>query len=210
MTPGLGLDTANPNQGLDVIPPGTECVLVMKIKPGNLGLENLCKRSSKGYCEGLDCEFTVKAGEFDGRKIFDWMTLNGTTSGHATAGEISRAKLRAIFEAINGIDPKDTSPPTVARLASASLAGFNGATFLCTVEVERGGKRPEGSGNFRDKNVIGKIFRVGDQGYRKLDQPPTMPIERSTPPAQPHGGAVLPGGAPAMAGSAIAKPSWAQ
>ena len=37
-------------------------------------------------------------------------------------------------------------------------------------------------GNYRDKNVIGKVLRVGDQGYRRLEQPPPMPIERSAPP----------------------------
>ena len=31
--------------------------------------------------------------------------------------------------------------------------------------------------------MIGKVLRLGDQGYRKLDQPPPAPIERSAPPA---------------------------
>ena len=61
MTPNaLGLDTANKSQGLDVIPAGTQVELVMKIRAGSVGLENLFKRSSKGDAEGLDLEFTVR------------------------------------------------------------------------------------------------------------------------------------------------------
>jgi len=202
MTPGLGLENASKNQGLDVIPSGALVELVMKIRAGSVGIENLCKRSSKGDSEGLDVEYTVQGGEFDGRKLFSFMVIDGTLAGHAKAGAITRSLLRAIFEAVNGFDPNDTSPAAIARLGNASLANFNGATFLATVEIERGGKRPDGTGNYRDKNVIGKVLRVGDQGYRKLEQPPAMPIERSAPPAAA-------GGAPAAAATTIAKPSWA-
>jgi hypothetical protein len=199
----LGLETANKSQGLDVIPAGTTVELMMKIRAGSIGVENLLKRSSNGEAEGLDVEHVVRNGEFDGRKLFQFMVLNGTSEGHAKAAEITRALLRAIFEAVNGIDPNDNSPATFARRANATLAGFNGATFLATLEIERGGKRPDG-GNYRDRNVIGKVLRVGDQGYRRLEQPPAMPIERSAPPA-----AAAAGGTPGVA-TPIAKPKWAE
>jgi hypothetical protein len=209
MTPsGLGLETASASQGLEVIPSGTRVELVTRIRPGNIGIENLLKRTAKGDAEMLDVEFVVKGDEYDGRKVFHNMLLDGTTAGHAKAGEISRAMLRAIFEAVHGIDPNDNSPATIARRANATLAGFHGATFIAVLEVERGGKRPDG-GSYKDKNVIGKVLRVGDQAYRKLDQPPPSPIERSVPPAQ-SAAAAASGGAPTMAATAIAKPSWAE
>ena len=71
----------------------------------------------------------------------------------------------------------------MARRAGATLAGFNGATFLATVRSSPAASG-DGGGYYKDKNVIGKVLRVGDQGYRRLDQPPPAPIERSTPPAQ--------------------------
>ena len=207
MTPNrLGLDTANRNFGFEPIPAGTQAVLVMKISPGNIGLEGLLKPSSNDKSEALDCEFTVLGGEYDGRKVFDWMTLDGKETGHATAGEFSRAKLRAILEAVNGIDPNDNSPATISRRASASLTAFNGATFLAELAIERGGKKSNG-GAYPDKNKIGRILRLGDQGYRKLEQPPPAPIERSTPSAAAPSGA---NGAPATAPTAIAKPDWSQ
>jgi hypothetical protein len=43
----LNLSTANKTQGLEVIPAGTLVTLVMKIRAGTIGVEGLCKRSSK-------------------------------------------------------------------------------------------------------------------------------------------------------------------
>jgi hypothetical protein len=201
---GLGLDTANRSQGLAPIPAGTLVELVMKIKAGNIGIDGLCKRSSKGDSEGLDTEYIIRAGEYDKRKLYAFHLLDGVTSGHAKAGEITRSLLRAIFEAVHAIDPNDNSPETTSRRASASLADFNGATFLAELAIEKGGQKPDG-GSYPDKNVISKVLRPGDKGYRKLDQPPPAPIERSGPPPATN----TTNGAPAVAPTAIAKPDWA-
>ena len=203
---GLGLDTANRSQGFEPIPAGTTCVLVMKIKPGAVGIDGLCKRSSKGDSEGLDVEYVVEGDQYDKRKIYAFHLIDGTTAGHAKAGEITRSLLRAIYEAVHAIDPNDNSPEAISRRASASLADFNCATFLAELGIERGGQKPDGS-FWPDKNVISKVLRPGDKGYRNLDQPPPSPIERSTPPAAT---ASRTNGAPAVAPTAIAKPDWAQ
>ena len=116
----------------------------MKIKPGNTGIDGLCKRSSKGDSEGLDVEYIVKGGKYDKRKIYAFHLLDGVTAGHAKAGEITRSLLRAIYEAVHAIDPNDNSPEAISRRASASLADFNGATFLAELGIERGGQKPDG------------------------------------------------------------------
>lgn len=204
MTPnGLGLDTASKTQGAKIIPANTQVELVMQIRPGNVGLEGLLKRSSKGDSEYLDVKFTVRGGPFDKHDIYSNMLLDGVTAGHAKAGERSRTTLRAIFESVHGIDPDDNSPATMTRRANATLAEFSGATFLATVGIEKGDKKPDGS-FYKDKNIVDKVLRVGDPGYRKLDQPPPAPIERATPPTASNG-------PPAMAATtAIAKPAWAE
>lgn len=177
----------------------------MKIKPGNIGIDGLCKRSSKGDSEGLDVEYVVQGGEHDKRKLYAFHLLDGTTAGHAKAGEITRSLLRAIFEAVTGIDPNDNSPETISRRANASLVDFNGATFLAELGIERGGEKP-GGGSYPDKNIINKVLRQGDKDYRKLEQPPVAPIERSTPPTP----STKTNGSPAVAPTAIAKPIWAE
>jgi hypothetical protein len=205
----LGLNTANRNQGGEPVPAGSLVELIMKIRPGSTGLEDLLKRSSNGKAEGLDVEYKVLSGEYKDRRVFSFMILDGETAGHGKAGEISRTTLRAIFEAVHGIDPNDTSAEADAKRTGATLAGFNGATFLATLEIERGGERPEG-GRYRDKNVIGKVLRIGDKGYRKLEQPPPQPIERSAPPATQGGPAPNGGGAGPGSGVSVARPGWAQ
>jgi hypothetical protein len=215
MKMSLGLESANKSQGFDVIPAGTQCVLVMKIRPGTVGLEGLLKRTKAGNAAMLDVEFTVLGGDYDKYKVFASLVLDGTTEGHGKAGEFSRALLRAIFEATHGIAPGDTSSAAQAHRASATLAGFNGATFLAVVEIEKGKKKPEdeGGGFYKDKNVIGKVLRVGDKGYRKLDQPAPSPIPRDVPPQPSTSGATAApeaDGSPAPAIAAIKKPSWAE
>jgi hypothetical protein len=202
----LGLDQANASQGLEPIPAGTICVLVMKIKPGNCGIDGLCKRSSKGDSEGLDVEYVVQGDKYDKRKIYAFHLLDGVTSGHAKAGEITRSLLRAIYEAVHAIDPNDNSPTAISGRASASLADFNGATFQAVLGIERGGLKPDGATSWPDKNTIATVLRPGDAGYKKLDQPPVAPIERSTPPVAQNQG----NGSPAVAPTAIAKPTWAE
>ena len=160
--------------------------------------------------EGIDVEYTVKGGDYDGRKLY---SLPAPRRHHGGARQGRRDHARccwAIYEAVNAIDPNDTSPEADTRRNSSTLAGFNGATFLATQEVEVGGKRSseQGGGNYRDKNMIGKVLRVGDKGYCKLDQPPPMPIERSAPPAAASGGA--PGGTPPVSPTAIEPPHWAR
>jgi hypothetical protein len=188
----LGLDTANRSQSFEPIPAGTVVELVMQLKPGNMGIEGLCAQSSKGDCAGINVEYTVQNGEHEGRKLHAFHILTGTTVGHGKARDYTLALLRAILEAINGIDPKDDSPATVARRASATLSGFNGATFLAELRIERGGLKPDGSA-WPDKNVISRVLRTGDAGYRKLEQPaPSATLHRLN-------------GAPAV----VVKPNWA-
>jgi hypothetical protein len=202
MAPGLGLDSASRIQGADLIPTGTLVKLVMKIKPGSVGVENLCKRTAKGDAFGLDVEYAVQGGEYAGRKLYAFMLLGGTTEGHGKAAEYSRATLRAIFEAINDIDPNDYSEASITRRANATLrdSGFHGATFLATVGAERGGQKPNGE-FYRNKNIISKVLRRNDQGYRKFDQLPPAPMTSPTTPTN--------GAAPAPA-TTIARPSWTE
>ena len=206
---GLGLDTASANQGFDLIPAGRVLEFVTKIKPGSVGIEGLLKRTSKGDAEMLDVEFVVRSGEYAGRKIFQNLLLAGTTSGHDKAAEISRALLRAIFESANNVDPNDDTPTTRALRASATLAGFHGMAFVGTSGIERGGKRPDGSA-YKDRNVIDRVLRPGDQGYRRIEQAPSSPLERAAPPAQSYPARPAAGGTPAVATAPIQKPSWAE
>ena len=167
----LGLDSASSVQGFAPIPNGTVVELGMKIIPGNTGIEGLCARSSRGDCEGLNVEYVVRSGEHEGRKLHAFHVIAGSTAGHAKARDYTLTLLRAILEAVHGIDPKDISATAKARRASATLGGFDNAVFLAELKIERGGLKPDGVTLWPDKNVIAKVLRIGDVGYRQLDQP---------------------------------------
>jgi hypothetical protein len=193
----LNLDNASEKFELDVIPEDTIVILAAKLKPGNAGENGMLTRSSSGTSEYAAFEFTVVGGPYDKRKIFENMLLVGTSDGQARAAEISRAKLRAIFESAHGIAADDNSEATRARRASAELADFNGLQFVAVLGIEVGGRRPDG-GNYRDKNFLKKVLRIGDVGWRKLDQKPAAPMAGDGAPASTA--------APVLT---IAKPSWA-
>src|SRR6516225_6857262 len=103
-------NNAPAQRSFDVIPDGTIAVLHMHIRPGGAGEGGLLRRSKNGDSEGLDVEFTVVEGEYAKRKFWTLFTLTGTTDGHAKAGEISAAKLRAILESARGVSPDDITP----------------------------------------------------------------------------------------------------
>jgi hypothetical protein len=127
----LGLNTANRNQGGEPVPAGSLVELIMKIRPGSTGLEDLLKRSSNGKAEGLDVEYKVLSGEYKDRRVFSFMILDGETAGHGKAGDISRTTLRAILRRCR-IDPSDTSAKADAK-RQAPLWPASTAPLLATL-----------------------------------------------------------------------------
>jgi hypothetical protein len=179
-------NTAGEQRSFDVIPDKTVAVVQLNIRPGDAGEDGLLKRSKTGEAEGLDCELVVVGGEYDKRKFWDWMTVSGTTDGHAQAADISRRKLRAILESARGIKPTDVSEAAKkARLAEYS--DFDGIRFLAQIGVE------PAKGDYRAKNFLAQIITPERKEWQ--------PVEQVTKPA------------PAPAGekpsNVIVKPVWA-
>ena len=87
----IDFNTAPEQRAFDLIPADTICAVKMTIRPGGHGEDKMLKRSRDGGCEMLDCEFSVIDGQYAGRKFWESLILNGTTSGHAKAADISAA-----------------------------------------------------------------------------------------------------------------------
>lgn len=183
-------NTAGPQRSFDVIPDGTIVPVELTVRPGNAGEDGMLRRSKDGRSLALDCEFTVTEGEHFKRKFWMLFTLEGATSGHAEAGEISRGKLRAILESARGVRSDDKSEmATKARIAKFSE--FNGLRFLVRVGVE-----PAQNG-YKAKNTLAEVITPDKQVWRQLEQV----LRAATPPAAPSA---------ATAPAAIAKPEWAK
>jgi hypothetical protein len=191
----MDFNDAERQRSIEPIPHGTIVVAQMKIRPGNAGEGGWLKRSKDGNSEALDCEFLVIGGDHDKRKFWDLMTLAGTTSGHATAIEISRAKLRAILESVRGIEPDDTGEAARQGRHINSYGDLDGMRFIVKIGIEKGSQKSNGEGSFPDKNRILEVITPDRKDWHTVEQPPPQPAAASsgalvTPPPS-NGGTVV-------------------
>jgi hypothetical protein len=192
---------APPPRDLELIPAGTVASVQMRIRPGGAGEDGMLKRSAKGDCEMLDCEFVLVDGPYSRRKFWTNFVLEGTTAGHAHAAEISRGILRGIIESARNIRPDDLSDQARAR-RTASLKDFDNIVFIARIGIEKGKPKNDGSGeNYADKNVIAGIITPDKKEWHPVEQPPPFNGGNAGTAASPP-----PSATPA---SGVAKPSWA-
>jgi hypothetical protein len=188
---------APPSRDFELIPHGTVATLVLHIRPGGAGEDDMCKRSKDGSCEMLDAELTVLDGPHKGRKFWENWILSGTTDGHAQAANISRGTLKAILDSALGLKPLDTSPE--ARAArTVSLKQFEGMTFMGKIGIEKGGLKKEGD-KWPDKNFLAAVVTPDRSEWHPVPQPP---------PFNGGSGAGQAAAAPAAA-PPVTRPSWA-
>jgi hypothetical protein len=186
-----------PRDTFDLIPDGTVAEIQMHIRAGNAGEDGMLKRSKDGGCEMLDTEFVVVSGPYAKRKFWTYFVLEGTTSGHATAAEISRGHLRNILESARGIKPGDTSAQARAD-RTASLKDFDNLIFIARIGVEKGKPKNDGSGeSWPDKNVLAAAVTPDKKEWHAVPQAP--PFNGGTPTSTPGSSSAPP----------VAKPAWA-
>jgi hypothetical protein len=89
--------------------------------------------------EYLDCEFEVVSGSYSGKKMWDNLNIMGkvSTDNQRKSVDISKRMLRAITEAVRGIDPKDASPSAVQARHLQSFEQLQGVMFGVKVGVEK-------------------------------------------------------------------------
>jgi hypothetical protein len=190
-----------PPRDMELIPHGTICTVVMHIRPGGVGEDNLLMRSKDGACLMLNVEFVVVDGAFKRRKFWEYWILEGTTDGHAKSAELNRSTLRAILESSRGIDPQDESPQARER-RTASLKDFGNITLIAKIGVEKGKPKNDGSGeSWPDKNILAAVITPDKKDWHPVEQPP---------PFNGGGGAQAAPSSPASpAQAAVNKPTWA-
>jgi hypothetical protein len=197
--------TNAPPREVELMPHGTVATVIMYIQPGDVGEDGMCKRSSKGDCEMLSCEFVVVDGPYAKRKLWENMILAGSTDGHAQAANISRGRLKQMLDSALGLKPDDTSPQ--ARTArTVSLGQLQGLTFIAKIGIEKGTPKDDGSGeSWPDKNILAAIITPDRNGYHPVTQPPPSNGGGPTTP----GSAAPSGAAPPTTTPPITRPGWA-
>jgi hypothetical protein len=183
-------DAPKPRE-IEPIPDGTTATLSLHIRPGGEGEDRMLKLTQRGDAKMLDLELTVMDGKYKGRKLWSYQILEGTTEGHAQAGDIARRRLKEIIDSARGLKPDDTSPE--ARAArTISLREFEGMTFMGRIGIEKGKLKNDGSGEFwPDKNILLGAVTPDKNEWRPSEQPPPFAFD---------GGDAMP---------LIERPSWA-
>ncbi|SFJ71942.1 hypothetical protein [Bradyrhizobium sp. Gha] len=189
MSADFDFNTANGEQRtLNMIPAGTICILQLNIRPGGIGDDGYLTRAQDGNSEGLDCEFVVVEGPHAKRKLYQRLTLHGTTEGHAKAGEISRNTLRWVLESARGVCPDDKSEEAQAKRKITGWGELDGLRFVARLGIQQ----PQNG--YEAKNTIAEIITPERRGWSQPDQVQTTSANASTPSAPPA--------------KAIARPSW--
>lgn len=243
----LDLSDSQPQREFgDTIPDGTFCKLVMTIRPGGWpkeptpGIEPIDMGLFKASAPPkdtvyLDCEFTVVAGSYQHRKVFQNFTVRGgklDEKGNSKAWNITKDALRAMIDSALGLDPKDESPATKQRRIVRGFKDFDGMPIYAKIGVEEGNEIQGQPGKYYpDKNTLERVVVPGDDEYADLvagkDVPPkprkrreTTGVASSAPSgqrpssgpawAQPAAQPTLPGTGPAVGPSTVVtdKPAW--
>lgn len=167
-------NTASEQRFFEVIPDRTIAVVQLNIRPGNAGERGILRRSKTGEAEMLDCELIVVEGPYAKRKLWELMTVSGTTDGHAQAADISRGKLRAILESARGIKPTDVSE-AAKKARIAEYDDFDGIRFIARIGVE------PAKGDYRAKNYIAEVITPDRREWHPVEQVarPTANVEKA-------------------------------
>jgi hypothetical protein len=190
-------DATGKQRSTDLIPANTIAPVAMHVRSGNAGPGGWLRRANDGRSEALDVEFTVTEGEFARRKFWSLLTLAGTTDGHGQMAETNRALLCAILESARGITPKDMSEAAQQARQVESYGEFDGLCFVAKIGIRKGEAKPDGSGNYPDKNVLLEAITHDHQQWHTVEQQPPFP--------KPSGGVAA---APASGGQVIQRPDW--
>ena len=191
-------DATGKQRKTDLIPANTIAAVAMHVRSGNAGPGGWLKRAKDGRSEALDVEFTVIDGEFARRKFWGLLTLAGTTDRHGQMAETNRALLCAILESARNIMPNDMSEAAQQARHVKSYGDFDGLPFVAKIGIKKGEAKPDGSGNYPDKNVLLEAITPDHKQWHTVEQQLPFP--------KPSGGVAA---APASGGGqVIQRPDW--
>jgi hypothetical protein len=190
----MTLDFSNVKPQIDLIPDGTVCTVLMKIRPGGAGDGGWLKCSKDGRSEALDCEFVVTdEGQYRDRKFWDLFLVAGTTQGHDQAADISRRKFRAMLDSVHNLKPDDESDAAKQARRISSWGDLDGISFIAKIGVE-----PPNNG-YKAKNKLDRVITPDEKDWHSVPQTPK-------PKPSPAAAAAKPSTTPPK----IERPSWAQ
>ena len=198
----INLNTAAVNDGpqeFSLIPAGTIARAVIIVKMGDIeipefGAGQWFKQSQSSKAKWMELEFTVIGGEFDRRKFWDRIFVDGDKMGQSgipQAKEIGLSTLRQIIESANGLDPTYMSEAAQQRRNISGIMDLNGMEICAKIGVKKG------TNGYSDSNRLTAAMTPNQTGYIGAGQ---AQMQQTPAAGQP---------APQQAPSGGVAPSWA-
>jgi len=183
-----------------LIPHGTVCRAVMVVKMGDIEIPEFgngmwFKQSQSSKAKWMELEFTVLGGDFDRRKFWDRIFVDGDKMGQSgipQAKEIGLQTLRQIIESANNLDPTDMSPEAQQRRNISGVMDLNGMEICAKVGIKKG------NNGYSDSNKLTAALTPNQKDFIPSGQAPVMQT--------PAAAAQAPTPQPQATGAA---PSWA-
>src|SRR5262249_18582847 len=161
----------DPRDFSELMPHGTIATVQMRLRPGNVGEDGICKRTSKGDAEMLDCEFVVVDSTYAKKKFWDNFILAGTTSGQQEMIFTNRGRLKKILESARGIKSGGNSEQKLAK-DQADLKDLDNIVFIAKVGLQKGEPKSDGSGEkWPDKNYLAGAIGPEHKDWHPVEQP---------------------------------------
>jgi len=195
-------DENAPTQEFSIIPNGTVVRTVVLVQQGDIeipefGQGQWFKKSASTAAKWMNLEFTIIGGQYDRRKFWHSVFVDGDKmgpSGMPQAKEIGLRTLKSVVESGRGISPADMSPEAQQNRNISGMMDLNGMEICAKVGVKKG------TNGYKDSNQLMVALTPDNKDY--LPQG-SVPVQQTTIPAQAS--------APqASAQPSGAVPSWAQ
>ena len=189
------------NQEFSLIPIGTIARAVVLVQMGDIELPEFgkgqwFKRSASTAAKWMNLEFTIVGGEFDRRKFWHSIFVDGDKigpSGMPLAKEIGLRTLKAIVESARNINPADMTPQAQQNRNISGMMDLSGMEICAKVGIKKG------TNGYKDSNQLMAALTPNNSEF--LPQG-SIPMQQTT---------IAPNAAPqAPAQNSGAVPSWAQ
>ena len=188
-----------PTQTRTLIPNGTVCRAIIVVKMGDTEIPEFgngmwFKKSANTSAKWMELEFTVVGGEYDKRKFWHRLFVDGDkklSGGISQAKEIGLSTLRSIIESANNINPSDMSEDAMQKRNIGGVNDLSGMEICAKVGIEKG------TNGYEDKNKLIAAVTPNQKDFVPSGQAPMA----QAPAAQPQQAAQTTSGV---------EPSWAK
>ena len=164
----------NPTQEFSLIPKGTVVRAIIVVQQGEMELPEFgqgswFKKSMSTSAKWANLEFTIIGGQFDRRKFWHSVFVDGDKmgdSGMPLAKEIGLRTLKSIVESSRAIDPADMSPEAQQNRNISGMFDLNAMEICAKIGVKKG------TNGYADSNQLMAALTPNNSEYIAQGQAP--------------------------------------